>query len=54
MKWFDTWNGEEIKAGKIKEICNIDNEQFKTLQKNEAVKDIIATLYSPKKGYYSK
>lgn len=52
--WYKGWDGSLIKAKDIKSICNLDNEQFKTLYKNKTINETISKLDKPKRGYYSK
>lgn len=54
IEWFSNWNGEPIKVKDIKEICNINNEQWKLLKKHKDIKNIISNLNSYRKGWYEK
>ncbi|HII4449383.1 TPA: hypothetical protein ACY4RW_001282 [Clostridium perfringens] len=54
IKWFDNWDGDLIKASELKKICGVNNEQFKTLKKNESVKSRMAKINTPMRGYYQK
>ncbi|MDR3585272.1 MAG: hypothetical protein P4L59_08115 [Desulfosporosinus sp.] len=53
MAWVVAWDGSIIKASKLKEICKVNDEQFKTLKKNRIIKDKLATFTVPKRGFYS-
>ena len=54
IEWFSKWNGEAIKVKDIKNICNINNEQWKLLKKHKDIKNIISNLNSYRKGWYEK
>lgn len=54
FNWYNSWDGSLIKAKEIKSICNINNEQYKTLCKNSSIRSVLNNLIVPKKGYYSK
>ncbi len=54
MNWVNQWDGNMIKSSELKNICKVNDEQFKTLKKNRVIKDKLATFTIPKKGYYCK
>lgn len=53
FEWFNSWDGSIIKSKKLKEILEVDNEQFKTLIKNKTINETFSEFDIPKKGYYS-
>ena len=53
MAWVIAWDGSIIKASELKDICKVNDEQFKTLKKNRIIKDKLSAFIVPKKGFYS-